>query len=213
VTHYNDLNLDKIDNEDKKELSSRFNAGSIIDIIWYSVLIFIISLALVKYFLFQQVTVIGDSMQNNFATGQNLIVQQVVTKYHRGDVIALYADANTGCHVNVLDKFAPKFLLKRIIGLPGESVEIIGSQVIIYNSENPTGLKLKEDYVSTPHKILEDKRGYNFPKTKISNNSYFVLGDNRPDSVDSRILGEFQKCAIMGKVIYRIWPLGSFSKI
>jgi signal peptidase I len=96
------------------------------------------------------------------------------------------------------------FYIKRIIGLPGEKIEISGGEVKIFNQENPRGFILNEsDYLSQSEETQGDQI------LQLSEEEYFVMGDNRKYSSDSRSWGSVPKDDIIGKVLIRAWP---FSK-
>ncbi|MFC2011213.1 signal peptidase I [Chloroflexota bacterium] len=141
-------------------------------------------------FTVDSIIVDGPSMNPNFHTGQRLVVNKVFYKIHepeRGDVIILHSP-NGG----------QGDLIKRIIGLPGESVEIKDGVVYIYK-EDGTVLPLDEPYI-TEQAENAYKRG------KIPENEYFVLGDNRNISDDSRHGWTLSFQNIVGKVWLSIWP-------
>jgi len=93
------------------------------------------------------------------------------------------------------------FFIKRIIGLPGEKVTIQNSTVKIYNSENPEGFILNEPYLSNLIKTTSDIN------ITLPPQQYFVMGDNRTNSYDSRSWGSLNGKAILGRVWLRVWPL------
>jgi signal peptidase I len=175
--------------------------------LWSLVWIVTISLLILKFAVYQQVNVIGESMEPNFSTGEMLLVNTINKNIKRGQVAAVYEDKDAGKNSNYFTRFSTKFYLKRIIGLPNEEIEIIGSSVIIYNSENPDGFELKEDYVGSRAKLIEDQKKYYYGKTKIPANSYFVMGDNRSNSTDSRVRGSFPSYDIFGQETLKYWPL------
>jgi len=148
-----------------------------------------IILAAVVFFLLQATLkssiVVLTSMQPNFQPGQRLIVNRVVYKLHepeRGDVI-IFPNPN-----NPSEEF-----IKRIIGLPGETIEIKDEAVYINDA------KLEEPYIKEPTRKP-------FPKQKIPEGEYFVLGDNRNNSIDSRQGWTVPQKSIIGKVWLSIWP-------
>ena len=100
-----------------------------------------------------------------------------------------------------------QFFIKRIIGLPEETVEIKSDQVIIHNKQNPGGFTLNENYLDTGQHTTGDTR------VKLDSNEYFVLGDNRLRSSDSRRWGPLNISLITGKVFFHAWPLSDFGKI
>ncbi len=179
------------------------------EIIW-TILSFLILLVLIfKFVVFQQVTVVGKSMFPNYDENQLLLVNQIDKKYQRGSVVAVYSDKEVAKNANYFTRFSARFFLKRIIALPNESIEIIGSKVIIYNQEYPEGVVLVEDYITKESINSEEARKFYFKKTKLSENQYFVMGDNRSNSLDSRspTLGPIEEYAIFGQESIRFWPL------
>ena len=141
-------------------------------------------------FTVQTFVVDGPSMHPNFHTGQRLVVNKVIYKFHepeRGDVVILHSP-----------KRQQGDLIKRIIGLPGESVEIKDGVVYIYK-EDGNVLPLDEPYITEQ---AEDA----YTRRKIPDNEYFVLGDNRNNSDDSRHGWTLPRQNIIGKVWLLIWP-------
>lgn len=148
---------------------------------------FIIAYVL-KTFIFQIAYVKGPSMQPTLYQGQVLIVSKIsyrVGEPKRGEIVVIN------------DKLENKDLIKRVIGLPGETIEIKDGSVYI------DGNLLSPDYTDIP--TYEN----GFKKAKASDNQYFVLGDNRTESRDSRsdTLGFVKEKNIIGKAVFRIWPL------
>jgi signal peptidase I len=135
-------------------------------------------------------------MDPTFNTGQYLIIDQISYRFNepkRNDVIVFRYPNNTKV-----------FYIKRIIGLPGETVSIDTGKVSIINSENPEGILLPDDYIAKNHKTSETY------KTTLGDSEYFVMGDNRAESSDSRLWGPLDKKFIVGKPIVRLFP---FTKI
>jgi len=134
-------------------------------------------------------------MDPTFGNGDYLITDQISYKFespHRGDVIIFRYPKDT-----------TKFFIKRVIGLPNETVEIHSGVIVIKNSDYPDGFTLSEPYISSQNKKVD-----NLPSTKIKDDEYFVLGDNRAGSLDSRSWGTVSKDLIAGKPVIRILPLG-----
>ena len=157
-----------------------------------------ISLAIilpVRYFLIQPFYVKGSSMRPNFQNDQYLIVDEISYRFEhpqRGQVIVFRYPLNP-----------QEYFIKRVIGLPGEEIQFKDGHVIIFNSKHPQGFILKEKYLRDGLKTYYR----NESKIKIKNNEYFVLGDNRDNSKDSRIFGAVNSSFIVGKVLFRGWPL------
>ncbi len=165
---------------------------------WEIVKIFLIALLIVipiREFIFQPFFVRGQSMEPNFHDMDYLIVNEISYRFHgpqRGDVI-VFRNPN-----NLNQRF-----IKRVIGLPGETVEIKDGKVII-ERENKTFV-LNEPYL--PESI---KTSGNL-KVHLKEKEYFVLGDNRLSSMDSRFFGPISEDLIIGKVAFRIWPFSAFA--
>ncbi len=157
--------------------------------------IVIISLLIIiplKFFIVQPFFVRGASMEPNFENGDYLIVNELV--YHfsspkRGDVVVFKFPLDPS-----------QYYIKRIIGLPGETVEIKNGQVIIYNNAFPQGMILDESM------YLRNEETKGDLKVTLDENDYFVLGDNRQASADSRIWGLVPQHYIVGRVWLRAWP-------
>jgi signal peptidase I len=119
----------------------------------------------------------------------------------RGDVVVFQAPKD-----HELD------FIKRVIGLPGEKIKIQNGSVFIYNDKNPGGVKLNEPYTSDPYTSPGDfaKEG---STTSIAADQYFVMGDNRPRSSDSRVWGLVTRKEIVGRAWLRYWPLNKIKFI
>jgi len=158
----------------------------------------------ISYFVFQPFIVQGSSMEPNFYDKQYLVVDELTYRFHepqRGDVLVLH-----------YPKDPKQYFIKRIIGLPGEKVKIDSGHVVIYNTEHPNGFALSESYlpsqtITTPHvsTIVSDKT-----ILTLGPDQYFMLGDNRQFSSDSRDWGILPKDEIVGRVLIRVLPLSDF---
>lgn len=152
-----------------------------------------ITIALVRYYLFKPFYVKGASMEPNFYDHEYLIIDELSYRLHdpkRGDVVVFRYPNN------------PKeYFLKRIIGLPGERIKISEGVATIYNDEHPEGFVIKEAYIPSDVTTEGEKI------MSLSKNQYFVMGDNRPNSFDSRRFGPVDENLIVGRTWLRGWPL------
>lgn len=168
--------------------------------IWDFLKVFLIALAIiipVRFYLFQPFIVTGKSMQPNFHDGEYLIIDEI--SYHfsdpiRGQVAVIRSPEDNS-----------QFFIKRIIGLPGETVEISGGKVTIRNKENARGFMLDETYLPSSTATFGNI------KVTLAADQYYVLGDNRIASSDSRYFGPINRSTIIGKVFVRAFPLDRFS--
>lgn len=164
----------------------------------------------VRVFLFQPFFVQGSSMVPNFEDGEYLVVNEL--GYKNTDVSIPGAHLFTVGTWKELERQKPivfkspvhegQYLIKRVIGLPGESVEIKNSRIIISNHTHPDGYVLDESEYLAKTVLTSD-----LPKTTLAADEYFVLGDNRTASYDSRMIGPIRKDMIVGKVLFRAWPI------
>lgn len=175
--------------------------STIVDII-ETVVVAAAIFVVVYLFLLQPHQVKGASMEPNFHDLEYILTDKITYRFsepRRGDIIIFKAPPNPEID-----------FIKRIIALPGEKIEIKNSKITIYNSEKPGGFTLSE-----PYEIMEPIiGGTRLPEGKIfevPKDSYFVLGDNRTHSLDSREWGEVPKSAIIGKAWLRYWPISKFS--
>jgi len=165
---------------------------------WEMLKIALISAAIiipVRYFLIQPFFVKGASMEPTFHDREYLIIDELTYRFNeptRGQVVVFRYPRNP-----------QEYFIKRIIGLPGESVRIKDGEVIIYNDEHPNGLVLKEDYLANDHITYNQDEDRVF----IEEDEYYVLGDNRGASKDSRYFGPVSKSFVIGKVLLRGWPI------
>jgi len=140
-------------------------------------------------------------MEPNYQTNQYLIIDEL--SYH-------FSDPKRGDVVVLRPPNSPKqYYIKRIIGLPGEKIKIDDGRVTIINDQHPQGVTLDEKYlpsqgITQPHDLLK-VGGSNILTLKA--NEYFMLGDNRPASSDSRDWGVLERKEMVGKVFIRVLPL------
>ncbi|MCC6520586.1 signal peptidase I [Candidatus Nomurabacteria bacterium] len=173
---------------------SPFSRQGIIEIIKF-ILLAVCVVIPVRMFVMQPFIVSGSSMFPTFKDGQYLIVDEL--SYHfrepaRGDVIVFKPPMNL-----------KTYYIKRIIGLPGETVIINGANIIIKNEAHPQGFILTQPYIETPS---DDK----IEKT-LGPDEYYVLGDNRTASSDSRYWGTLPRKDITGRAFLRLFPFTQIS--
>ncbi len=156
------------------------------------ILVFIFVLLIVIY-LISFSEVIGPSMNNTLNDKDIIIVLKShykVFKIKRGDIILFkYKDT--------------KYLIKRVLGLPGEKVEFINGKLYI------NGILHNEEYIESKN----NNNITNWDYGVLPNNEYFVLGDNRDNSLDSRKIGFIEKENIIGKIVFRVFPFNGIKFI
>jgi signal peptidase I len=181
--------------------------------------------ALLVVFVVQPVKVEGTSMEPNLHNGERIFVNKLIyygiPKLSRGDIIVFWYPDNPS-----------KSYIKRIIGLPGESVVLCNGKVFI------NGSALDEPYIDPKRNVSVSNPSYptptpvspilgqafyrycdngsgatNTPPPVVPNHYYFVMGDNRDASSDSRAWGVVPEKYIYGKALFRYWPLGRMSII
>lgn len=147
---------------------------------------------IIRTYIAQPFFVKGESMEPNFLEKEYLIVDEISYRFKepkREDVI-----------IFKYPKDVKTYFIKRIAALPNETISIKNGSIVIYNKENPDGFNLEEDYLSGAAYTAGDTYAV------LGENEYFMLGDNRPHSSDSRQWGVLDKKYIIGKAWMRIWP-------
>jgi len=188
---------DKLEEKEeiKKTLSKNQITGQFKDFIWETIKVVVISLVIilpVRYFLIQPFYVKGASMQPNFYEHEYLIINEITYRLNepqRGEVI-----------VFKYPKDPSQYFIKRIIGLPGETVKISQGKITIINQNKPQGFILNEDNY-LPNIFTQGDLNID-----LAADEYFVMGDNRSASLDSRIFGPIKKSSIVGRTWIRGWP-------
>lgn len=174
----------------KKTLKELFNTGM------YLLIVLLLTYLLITY-VGQRTEVDGASMENTLTHGDNLIVDKIsyrFTEPERFDIIVFPFEHQKNT-----------FYIKRIIGLPGESVYIDQDGVIYINGE-----VLEENYGK---EVIEPENiGLASETIQLGADEYFVMGDNRNNSLDSRtsMVGNVTRDEIVGKAWLRIWPFENF---
>lgn len=149
----------------------------------------------IRIFIAQPFIVSGSSMVPTFENGQYLIVDEIsyrLSDPKRNDVVVFRYPNDT-----------KKFFIKRIIGLPNETVDIKGNTVTIFNEEHGDGFKLDQPFVKNT-----SDNNLNF---KLKNDEYFVMGDNRSASSDSRYWGALPRKLLIGRAFLRLWPVNKMN--
>lgn len=158
----------------------------------------------VYLFLLQPHQVRGSSMEPNLSDGQYILTDKISYRFddpRRGDIVIFKAPVDENFDY-----------IKRIIALPGETISIIDGEIIIKNDDNPQGFKLEEPY-SINGAISPGTQLSNGVEIKMEEDRYFVFGDNRNQSFDSREWGKLPRENIIGKGWLRYWPLSEISII
>lgn len=156
---------------------------------------------LILHFVGQRTVVNGTSMENTLYNGENLIMDKLSYRFsdpERFDIVIFPGTEIDG---------SSSYFIKRIIGMPGETVQIIDGKV------NIDGEVLESDTYGITDYI--DNAGIANEPLVLGEDEYFCLGDNRPISLDSRYeeVGPVHKDEFVGKVWIRIWPLNQFGKV
>jgi len=133
-------------------------------------------------------------MEPSFHDHEYLIIDEISYRFRpvvRGEVVVFRYPLNP-----------QEYFIKRIVALPGETIQIKDSEVIVYNEEFPGGLILEETYLDENTPTYANDEG----KITLEENEYYVLGDNRTASKDSRSFGPIHRSFITGRVFLRGWP-------
>ena len=167
---------------------------TIFDIIRFAFITLIIVIP-VRAYVAQPFIVSGESMDPTYKNGEYLVIDEMSYNFNnpeRGEIIVFRYPEDPS-----------KFFIKRIIGLPGETVEISYSDITITDA-NGQKQTLSESY-------LDREFNYNALEVTLTDNEYFVMGDNRPSSLDSRMWGPLPESFIKGRVMARLLPLSKIS--
>lgn len=191
-TEYSDSEADA---SGKKELTKgqKFR-NTLVELLIYAVII-VVCIVFVPKYVIQRTIVDGTSMESTLQDEDNLLVEKVsyhLSKPDRFDVIVFYP----------FGKENDAYYIKRVIGLPGETIQIVGDTIYI------NGEVLEENYGKDPM----TKAGIAKEPLTLGEDEYFVLGDNRAVSEDSRYpeIGPVTRDKIAGKAVLRIYPFSKF---
>lgn len=156
-----------------------------------TIIISVLAVFIIRTFLFQPFLVSGASMEPNFSNGDYLLVDEISYRFRepqRGEVIVFEPP------------IGGRYFIKRVIGLPNEKIIIQDGEITIFDRQG-NKIVLKEDYLSANIKTFGDS------EVILGPSQYFVLGDNRNYSFDSRTWGPLLEEKIIGLAKLRIWPL------
>ena len=156
------------------------------------VIISLLIIVPIRFFIIQPFFVKGQSMEPNFRENDYLIIDEISFRFRkpqRGEVVVLRSPQQDG-----------QYYIKRIVGLPHETIEIKDGLVKVYSDTNPSGEILSEPYLNSGE-ITEGNL-----RIALEQNDYFVLGDNRKFSYDSRRWGILERQDIIGRAWVRLWP-------
>ncbi|MDP3985164.1 MAG: signal peptidase I [bacterium] len=166
-------------------------AAGVIGALFELIQIAVVSLALVlliRTFLVQPFSVKGASMEPNFLDHEYLIIDEISYRLRppeRGEIVVFRYPRNP-----------QEFFIKRIIGLPGEALEIRDGSVFVND------VRLKEPYLEGPSAPIHQNQ-----RVVLGAEEYFLMGDNRPASLDSRVFGPVHLEYLVGRAWIRGWPL------
>ncbi len=195
-------NKKNIKNDEIKNNEEKSNSflSELKDFSFDTIKIVVISLIIIigiRSFVMQPFFVNGQSMEPNFHDGDYIIVNEIGYRFDdpkRGDIVIFHYPNDPS-----------QFFIKRIIGLPGEKIEIKNNEITVYNKEHSDGFTIDESYIPRSAIILKDY------SQELKNDEYYVLGDNRMASSDSRVWGVLERHYIVGKAWIRAWPFNNFS--
>lgn len=199
TVEYHDIDEEPIElvNVDLKSYKRQRRNKVVTEIISYLIILFL-CVKIIPTYVIQHTIVDGPSMENTLEDSDHLLVEKIsyrFDKLDRFDVIAFYP----------FGKDVDEYYIKRVIALPGETIQIKGSEIYI------DGKLLEENYGKDPISYA----GIAAEPITLGDDEYFLLGDNRTVSFDSRSeeIGVVHKDQIGGKAILRIWPFAKFGGI
>lgn len=212
-------NKDKPKIETSATLTAKEKSGSIIWEVVKTVGGILLFLVIFRFYIFQPFSIKGSSMEPDFHDGEYLIVNEL--SYHfmapkRGDVV-IFKHPEPACTEFVESNYFNRIFfqgpcsnyIKRVIGLPGETLTIKDGKVSIKNDDDPGGFELSEPYLPS------NMQTYGNQTRELKDDEYYVLGDNRAPnaSSDSREWGVLPRDHIVGKGFVILLPFDQFGKI
>ena len=189
--------------ENQNQPRSESTVKAVGSFIWELAKVFFIALIIIiplRVFVAEPFIVSGSSMVPNFHNKEYLIIDKLSyrSRLPRRDEVIVFK----------YPKDTSQYFIKRIIALPGEKVKVDRGRVIVFNTEHPDGFTLDEPYINN--------QAITFGASDVvtlGSGEYFVLGDNRLASSDSRVWGILPINDMVGKVWLRIFPVGNFGVI
>ncbi len=181
--------------KEKREKSEKKNSTKREILSWVICLVsaFVIAMAL-RTFVFELVRVDGDSMLPTLTTDERLFVEKISKLsedgLNIGDIIIVHYPGEEN-----------KSYVKRIVGLPGDKLKVENGKLW------RNGVLIQENYT------LDSRMNYDFEEYIVPEDSYFVMGDNRNDSMDSRVVGSISRSEIVGHAVCVIWPIWEFKTL
>lgn len=182
-----------------KKPNPSWNTGGIIRAVFAYFLeliqVVLVSLAIIipiRYFLVQPFYVKGASMEPSFYDHEYLIIDEISYRFrepNRGDIVVFRYPLDPS-----------QYFIKRVIGLPGEKIRISSGQITVFDAQNPQGSALDEAA------YLDNAFTSGEKTVTLKDDEYYLLGDNRGASLDSRIFGPVKDKLIVGRVWLRGWP-------
>ncbi|MBQ6449960.1 signal peptidase I [bacterium] len=160
---------------------------------------------IIYIFIVQPHQVNGHSMDPNLQTGEFLLTEKVSYRFHqphRGDVVVFQAPVSSGCIGDDCD------YIKRIIGLPGEKVKVSNGKIFVNDQQLDETSYLSASVITGAGSFTAGEK-----EIILAENQYFVCGDNRSASSDSRAWGPIERDSIVGRAFFSYWPIGTFGLI
>jgi signal peptidase I len=209
-----DAVIDDIRENRKASKKKRGKKGLIIEIVLY-LLIIVFCIHTVPAHILQRTVVSGESMEDTLHNGESLLINKLVYNFHdpeRYDIIVFYPKGRD----------VDEYYVKRIYGLPGETIYIKDNSIYVKGEGETEFQKLDDPYAKDAMDESEIELGTEENPYTLKSDEYYVLGDHRSVSLDSRFdpngehgddaPGAVKRENIAGKVFVRIWPLSKFGK-